>query len=56
MPWDGYLVGAGGHLHRGGIDIALRDDASGLRCKTAHYEHSHGTHDAPARSPAPGSA
>lgn len=56
MPWDGYLVGAGGHLHRGGIGIALRDDASGLRCKTAHYEHSHGTHDAPARSPAPGSA
>jgi hypothetical protein len=48
MPWDGYLVGAGGHLHGGGIDIALRDDATGLQCKmTAHYEHSHGSHDAP---------
>ena len=31
-PWDGYLVTAGGHLHEGGIDISIRDDASGLVC------------------------
>lgn len=37
-PWDGYLVTAGGHLHEGGIDISIRDDASGLSCAmTARY-------------------
>ena len=41
-PWDGYLVTAGGHLHGGGIDIAIRDDADGLECKmVAHYDHPH---------------
>lgn len=46
VPWNGYLVTAGGHLHGGGIDIALRNDATGYTCTmTAHYEHSHG--DAP---------
>ena len=46
-PWDGYLVTAGGHLHGGGIDIAIRDDADGLECKmVAHYDHPH-PHDAP---------
>jgi len=38
-PWDGYLVTAGGHLHEGGIDITVRDDASGLSCTmNAHYD------------------
>jgi hypothetical protein len=46
VPWDGYLVTAGGHLHGGGIDITLRNDATGDACTmNAHYEHSHG--DAP---------
>jgi hypothetical protein len=46
-PWSGYLVTAGGHLHGGGIDIGIRDDADGLECKMiAKYEHSH-PHDAP---------
>jgi hypothetical protein len=47
VPWDGYLVSAGGHLHGGGIDIALRDEASGLECRmVAQYGHSH-PHDSP---------
>lgn len=38
-PADGYLVTAAGHLHEGGIDISIRDDASGLVCTmNAHYE------------------
>jgi hypothetical protein len=38
-PWDGYLVNAGGHLHEGGIDITIRDDANGHTCTmVAHYE------------------
>jgi hypothetical protein len=42
MPWDGYLVTAGGHLHGGGIDITVRNDATGDSCTmVAHYEHSH---------------
>jgi hypothetical protein len=46
-PWDGYLVTAGGHLHGGGIDIAIRDEADGLECKmVAQYDHQH-PHDAP---------
>lgn len=41
-PWDGYLVTAVGHLHEGGIDLSLQDDASGTRCTmTAHYEDAH---------------
>jgi hypothetical protein len=41
------MVTAGGHLHGGGIDIAIRDDADGLQCKmTAKYEHAH-PHGAP---------
>jgi hypothetical protein len=41
-PWDGILVGSGGHLHGGGIDITLRNNANGQECKMlAHYEHSH---------------
>jgi hypothetical protein len=41
-PWDGYLVTAGGHLHGGGIDIAIRDNADGLECKmVAKYDHTH---------------
>ena len=48
VPWDGYMVGAGGHLHGGGINIGLRDEATQVECTmTAHYEHSHGSHDAP---------
>jgi hypothetical protein len=46
-PWEGYLVTAGGHLHGGGIDIAIRDDADGLECRmVANYDHQH-PHDAP---------
>lgn len=42
VPWDGYLVGAGGHVHGGGIDIALRHEPTGLDCTmVAQYEHSH---------------
>jgi hypothetical protein len=42
VPWDGYLVTEGGHLHGGGIDITLRNNATGDACTmTAHYEHSH---------------
>jgi hypothetical protein len=44
LPWDGYLVGAGGHLHGGGIDIGLRHDPSGLEC-TMTAEYMHGHHD-----------
>jgi hypothetical protein len=41
-PWDGYHVTAGGHLHGGGIDITIRNDATGDSCTmVAHYEHSH---------------
>jgi hypothetical protein len=48
MPWDGMLVGAGGHVHGGGINIGLRDEATGIECTmTAHYEHSHGGMHAP---------
>ncbi len=40
VPWDGYLVSAEGHQHGGGIDIALRDEATGLDCTmVARYEH-----------------
>jgi hypothetical protein len=46
-PWDGYMVTAGGHIHGGGINVALRDDATGLECKmVAMYDHTH-PHDAP---------
>ena len=46
-PWDGYMVTAGGHLHGGGIDIAIRDNADGLQCTmVAKYDHTH-PHDAP---------
>ena len=46
-PWNGYLVTAGGHLHGGGIDIAIRDNADGLQCTmVAKYDHTH-PHDAP---------
>ncbi len=41
-PWDGYHVTAGGHLHAGGIDITIRNDATGDSCTmVAHYEHTH---------------
>jgi hypothetical protein len=47
-PWDGYLTFAGGHQHEGGIDVALRDDATGNQCKmTAHYEAPMGDHNPP---------
>lgn len=40
VPWDGHLVSAEGHQHGGGIDIALRDEATGLDCTmVARYEH-----------------
>jgi hypothetical protein len=46
-PWEGYLVTAGGHLHGGGLDIAIRDEADGLECRmVANYDHQH-PHDAP---------
>jgi len=46
-PWGGYITGAGGHLHGGGIDITIRNNATGDACTmTAHYEHTH-PHDAP---------
>lgn len=38
VPWDGYLIGAGGHLHAGGIDLALQNATTGDYCTmTAHY-------------------
>lgn len=47
MPWGGYHVSSGGHLHGGGIDISIRNDTTNITCTmTAHYEHSH-PHDAP---------
>ena len=47
VPWDGYHVTAGGHLHGGGIDIVLRNESTGAECTmVAHYEHTH-PHDAP---------
>jgi hypothetical protein len=47
VPWDGYLVSAGGHVHGGGIEVALRDDTSGAECRmVARYEHGH-PHNAP---------
>ena len=47
MPWNGYHVSSGGHLHGGGIDITLRNDTTGQSCPmVAHYEHTH-PHDAP---------
>lgn len=47
MPWGGYHVTSGGHLHGGGIDITLRNNTTGVSCPmVAHYEHSH-PHDAP---------
>jgi hypothetical protein len=47
VPWDGYHVTAGGHLHGGGIDITIRNDTTGASCTmTAHYEHTH-PHDSP---------
>jgi hypothetical protein len=47
-PWKGMLVGAGGHVHGGGINIGLRDEATGAECTmTAHYEHNHGTEHSP---------
>ncbi|HEX6569491.1 MAG TPA: hypothetical protein VF015_10005 [Acidimicrobiales bacterium] len=46
-PWDGYLVTAGGHVHGGGIDITIRDEADNLACTmVAKYDHQH-PHDAP---------
>jgi hypothetical protein len=46
-PWGGYITGAGGHLHGGGIDITIRNNATGASCTmTAQYEHQH-PHDAP---------
>jgi hypothetical protein len=43
VPWDGYLVTAVGHMHGGGIDLTLRDGASGRECTmTARYQdHGH---------------
>jgi hypothetical protein len=42
MPWDGYLVTAGGHLHGGGIDITIKNNTTGDSCTmVAHYEHTH---------------
>jgi hypothetical protein len=47
-PFTGMLVGAGGHVHGGGINIGLRDEATGVECTMkAHYEHSHGTEHSP---------
>jgi len=38
-PWDGVMVYAGGHLHGGGIDLTLKDPATGSQCvMTAHYD------------------
>ncbi|MGZ6953107.1 MAG: hypothetical protein ACXVJX_13490 [Acidimicrobiia bacterium] len=39
-PWDGVLVGIGGHLHGGGIDMTIQDDSNGLiGCRSvAHYD------------------
>jgi hypothetical protein len=40
-PWDGYLVTAVGHMHGGGIDLTLRDEASGNECTMhARYDNS----------------
>lgn len=46
-PWDGLVVGFGGHVHGGGIDIRLQNERSGEGCTMlAHYDHSH-SHGAP---------
>jgi len=46
-PWTGYLVTAEGHVHGGGIDIAIRHDEADAECKmVAKYEHTH-PHGAP---------
>ena len=38
-PWDGYLVGAGGHLHAGGIDVTIRNDTTSASCTmNARYD------------------
>lgn len=42
VPWSGYHVTSGGHLHGGGIDLTLRNDATAAQCTmTAQYEHGH---------------
>jgi hypothetical protein len=47
IPWDGYHVSSGGHLHGGGIDITIRNDDTGAQCTmVAKYDHSH-PHGAP---------
>jgi hypothetical protein len=47
-PWDGYVVTAVGHLHAGGIDITLRDEARDEECTmTARYDDHGGGHDHP---------
>ena len=39
-PWNGILVGIGGHLHGGGIDIGIKEDALAINGCTAvaHYD------------------
>ena len=39
-PWNGILVGIGGHLHGGGIDIGIKEDALAITGCTAvaHYD------------------
>jgi hypothetical protein len=44
-PWNGIVVGMGGHLHGGGVDITLRNNRSGEQCHMlAHYDHAHPGH------------
>jgi hypothetical protein len=44
-PWNGIVVGMGGHLHGGGVDITLRDNAAAKECHMlAHYDHAHPGH------------
>jgi hypothetical protein len=33
MPWDGYHVGSGGHVHGGGVDITISNDTTGEICR-----------------------
>jgi hypothetical protein len=43
-PSDGIIVGAGGHLHEGGIDITLRDPTRNLNCTMIAEYHENPRH------------
>jgi hypothetical protein len=43
-PNDGIVVGAGGHLHEGGIDITLRDPTRNMNCTMVAEYHENPRH------------